>query len=191
MTKQLEVKLDIWNEEFSSGRWNCLDENPAERGRHAIIGMYCQKYFPNGNVLDVGCGEGTLTDFLNEKQKKSYLGVDISKEAIKIGRKKRRGINFECEAAEIFQTKRKFDVIVFNEVLYYVDDTEIFAKYTNFLKDKGLVILSLYRMKSERHDRPIIKHSRKFFDFQEALEVSGDAGGQKVIWRVEVLKENV
>lgn len=189
MAKQLEIEPGEWDKEFSSGRWNCLDDNPAERARHAIIGMYCQKYFPGGNILDVGCGEGTLVDFLSDRQKKKYLGIDISSEAIKIGKRKRRGMDFQCVEAESFETKRKFDVIVFNEVLYYLDDAEIFAKFTNFLKKGNIVILSLYRMKSERHDKPILKNSRKFFDFGEAIEVSGDAGGQNVTWRVEVLKK--
>ena len=90
-------------------------------------------------------------------------------------------------SAELFETKKKFDVIVFNEVLYYLDDAEIFAKFIKFLKEGGIVILSLYRMKSERHDKPILKNSRKCFDFREAVEVSGDAGGQRVVWRVELL----
>jgi len=90
MAKQLEVESDEWNKEFSSGRWSCLDENPAERARHAVIGMYCRKYFPSGNILDVGCGVGTLVDFLSDKQKKKYIGIDISSEAINIGRKKER-----------------------------------------------------------------------------------------------------
>jgi len=34
--------------------------------------------FPNGTVLDVGSGEGTLADFLPDHQKQKYLGIDIS-----------------------------------------------------------------------------------------------------------------
>lgn len=56
-----------------------------------------------------------------------------------------------------------------------------------FLKDKSIAVLSLYRMKSERHDKPIVRKSRRYFDFREALEASGDAGGEKVTWRVEIL----
>ena len=103
MTKQLKVTSAQWNKEFSSGRWNCLDSDPTERARHAVIGMYCQKYFSKGNILDVGCGEGTLTDFLSSDQRKKYLGIDISSKAIKIAKSKRK-LNFQCVAAEDFKT---------------------------------------------------------------------------------------
>lgn len=189
MTKQLDVSPETWNEEFSSGRWDCLDNNPAERARHAIIGMYCCRYFPNGSVLDVGCGEGTLVDFLRDKQKDKYLGIDISSEAIKIAKRKRKGLAFQCISAEMFESNKKFDVIVFNEVLYYMDDIEILRKYSGFFKDKGLCILSLYSMKSERHDKAILRNSRKLFKPLQAVEVSGEAGGQKVIWRIDLMSK--
>jgi 2-polyprenyl-3-methyl-5-hydroxy-6-metoxy-1,4-benzoquinol methylase len=187
MRKQLEVPTEVWDREFKSGRWDCLDDNPAERARHAVIGMYARRYFPKGRVLDVGCGEGTLVDFLTGAQREKYVGIDISAEALKKGKRKRKGIDFRRIPAESFQADQKFDAIVFNEILYYVDDADILAKYSRFLKRGGKVIISVYRMSSERHDKQIIKNSRKHFAFREAVEVTGEAGGQKVTWRIEVL----
>ena len=45
---------------------------------------------PNSSVLDVGCGEGAISDFLLPQQKARYVGIDISKEAIHLA-KTRRG----------------------------------------------------------------------------------------------------
>lgn len=187
MTKQLKVTPAQWNKEFSSGRWDCLDSNPTERARHAMIGMYCQKYFPKGSILDVGCGEGTLIDFLNNDQRKNYLGIDISFKAIKIAKSKRK-LNFQCVAAEDFKTRKKFDAIIFNEVLYYLDDVKIFEQYSMFLKNKSIVIMSLYRMGNKRYDKLILRHSKKFFKLQEAVEIVGIIKKQKVTWRIEVMK---
>ena len=188
MPIQLKVNKEKWNKEFSKGRWNCLDSSPTERARHAIIGMYCRHFFPRGKILDVGCGEGTLTDFLSEAQKKRYVGIDISLEAIKIANKKRK-LNFQCIQAEQFKTKNKFDIVIFNEILYYLDDIEIFKKYSEFLKSKGIIIMSLYRMKNKRYDRQIRKNSKKFFKAKDAIEISGRIKNQNVIWRVEVLEK--
>jgi len=185
---QLKVDKEKWNKEFSKGRWSCLDSNPKERARHAVIGMYCQYFSPKGKILDVGCGEGTLTDFLSETQKKKYIGIDISSEAIKIANKKRK-LNFQRVQAEQFKTKNEFDIIVFNEALYYLDDIEILKKYSEFLKDKGIIIISLYRMKNKRYDKQIKKNSKKFFGTIDVVEISGRIKNQNVIWRVEVLEK--
>lgn len=188
MGKQLEVSKETWDKEFESGRWDCLEDNPAERARHAIISMFARHYFPKGRILDVGCGSGTLIDYLDDKQREKYVGIDISREAIRIGKRRRRGSDLRCLSAEAFEDGKKFDVIVFNEMLYYVDDTDVLERYASLLRDDGIIIVSVYHIKSERHDRQIIRTIRKYFKFCEAIEVAGEAGGQKVTWRVGVSK---
>lgn len=201
MTKKLEVKRETWDKEFSSGRWSCLDENPTERARHAVIGMYCRKYFPNGRILDVGCGEGTLADFLSDDQKQNYLGIDLSSEAIRIGRGKRTELKFQNIAAEIFETDQKFNIIVFNEVLYYTEHENIFKKYSELLEPDGIVILSLYRRKNKIYNigdiikniktgsKDILKKSKEYFTSQEFIEILGEIEKHGIVWRVEVMKK--
>ena len=79
---QLKVSKNKWEKEFSSGKWDFLDIVPGEKARNAIIGMYCRHFYPNGSILDVGCGLGTVVDFLSRAQKNKYLGIDISNKAI-------------------------------------------------------------------------------------------------------------
>ncbi len=131
---QLKVAKNKWEKEFSSGRWDCLNSNPTERARSAIIGMYCQKFSPTGKILDVGCGLGTVVDFLNNSQKKKYLGLDISREALKRARKK--NVNFQNVDFAKFRSKTKFDIIIFNEVLYYLDEGAAFNQALNSLAKK-------------------------------------------------------
>ena len=40
----------------------------------------------NASILDVGCGEGAISDFITPDQKKKYVGVDLSKEAIQFAK---------------------------------------------------------------------------------------------------------
>jgi len=182
---QLKITKNQWEKEFSAGQWDYLDTIPAERARSAVIGMFCQHYFPAGKILDVGSGLGTTVDFLNEAQKQKYLGLDISEEAIK--RSKKKSVKFQNIDFSEFKTKNKFDIIIFNEVLYYMNETEVLKKASEFLAKNGKIIVSLYRMKNKRYDQKIWKASRKLFRSIEAVEIVGTAKKQSVTWRVEVL----
>jgi 2-polyprenyl-3-methyl-5-hydroxy-6-metoxy-1,4-benzoquinol methylase len=97
---------------------------------------------PRGSLLDVGCGEGALADYLNEEQKKNYVGIDLSKEAVRIAKEK-RGFNFIQASAETYTPLpgQSFDLIVFNEMLYYTDHVEILKRYEKFLSKKGVFLV--------------------------------------------------
>mmetsp|Transcript_31366 Transcript_31366/g.45106 ORF Transcript_31366/g.45106 Transcript_31366/m.45106 type:complete len:105 (-) Transcript_31366:2054-2368(-) len=71
-----------WNEQWKSGAWSYMDKVPVERSKIAIIGsvlipMYSEVKYNNISVLDIGCGEGAISDFLNLAQNSRYVGVDI------------------------------------------------------------------------------------------------------------------
>lgn len=183
MNQQLNVSRDEWNQEFSSGRWDYLDSDLNERARHAVIGMYCQALLPSGAILDVGCGEGTLTDFLSEKQKKNYLGIDISDEAIKKAKQK-RGLNFVVTAVEDFLSDKKFDVIVCNEMLYYVDFRKTINHLEKMMSDKGYVIVSLYQTEENKLDEPIFVFLDSVLSRYKTTKLSGAVQGQEVMWTI-------
>ena len=74
-----------WDEQWSKGQWEYMDKVPIERCKIALIGELSKLYSsfnatPSGNpyVLDIGCGEGSLADFLREDQKRFYTGIDVS-----------------------------------------------------------------------------------------------------------------
>src|SRR3990167_3252247 len=101
-----------WEEEYLKGDWDKLDDDPLERERHAAIGSFCRDFYPQGKILDVGCGFGTLVDFLNPAQVKNYLGIDVSEEVIKKAKFKRLD-NFKSVNWDKFKSQNKFDIIVF------------------------------------------------------------------------------
>jgi 2-polyprenyl-3-methyl-5-hydroxy-6-metoxy-1,4-benzoquinol methylase len=131
--------------------------------------------FPNGSVLDIGCGEGTLSDFLTPDQKTKYLGVDISKEAVRIGRTK-RGLNFVQGEAETFIPDHNFDVIVFNEMLYYVEHVDVMKRFAKFLNPNGIIVISVwYSKKIDYLRNSIFKDAEKLFPSTSlgAIDISG------------------
>lgn len=188
MNPQLVVSKKRWEREFAQGSWDYLDSSSIERARHAIIGMYCQTLKPSGSILDIGCGEGTLFDFLNDAQKDAYCGVDISSVAIAKAQKKRKG-NFVVADALEFLPKKKYDAIILNEVLYYLDEIAVLKKYAGQLKNNGILIISLYRTKNHHYDERVWKHAIKYFTIIDSLELTGTAKKMKVTWKIAVMKK--
>ena len=87
------ISVAQWNKEYSKGDWKYLDAVAIERARASLIAVFYQTYSHNGGggqILDVGCGEGVLSDYLTEQQKKDYTGVDISEVAINLAKEKRK-----------------------------------------------------------------------------------------------------
>lgn len=106
-------------------------------------------------LLDLGCAGGSLVQRLGPRYH-VYWGVDISAFAVSQARANvlamtdRRAIDFDChfEAASIleFQPCRQFDVIAFNEVLYYLPLNQIEStlnRYARSLTQDGIILVSL------------------------------------------------
>jgi cyclopropane fatty-acyl-phospholipid synthase-like methyltransferase len=80
-------------------------------------------------VLDVGCGSGLVTEYLHDLSGASFVGVDISAEAIKQARA-RTAAKGERLAFRVGNMNRldfepeTFSAVVAVDTLYYVDDLE-------------------------------------------------------------------
>ena len=136
-----------WNRQFSKGKWDYLGKVGVERARNAIIiGVYAHD---KKRILDVGAGEGALTDFLRtDEQKKGYVGLDISKEAVRIAKSKRSAYTFLQGSAETFEPpdQKPYDLIIFNEVLYYFDHKQLLKQYSSskYLAKDGIIVISVW-----------------------------------------------
>lgn len=166
-------KEHIWDTEYKKGKWERLGHSPIERSRSALLGNFYQVYCGknNGTILDVGCGEGVLADFLNEQQKSRYTGIDISKEAIKQAQMKRgsTGSSFNVSSIESFQSDKKWNMIVFNEVLYYTKHKQVIAQFIPMLQKDGIIaVSSWYR---ENHDVTTLMTTTIFEDVSSVMDL--------------------
>mmetsp|Transcript_13473 Transcript_13473/g.13037 ORF Transcript_13473/g.13037 Transcript_13473/m.13037 type:complete len:355 (-) Transcript_13473:454-1518(-) len=123
-------------------------------------------------LLDVGSGTGTLLEYIKNVQSKNYIGIDISKEMVKVAKlnhpdKKFQHVDFmnyqppllsspasvsvllEGEGADGRQTltldtkNEEFGTILFNECMHYFLDIEESIKYASTLiQPKGKVVIS-------------------------------------------------
>ena len=96
-----------------------------------------------GDILDVGCGTGNYIQKLKEQG--NVIGIDISKEVIKVAHKLG---NKECIQANIFNynSKTKFDTITFLENNFGMATTKeqinkLITKLGELLKPNGQTLL--------------------------------------------------
>ena len=89
---------------------------------------------------------------------------------------KRPDLHFKAADCETFKPHRKFDVIVFNEMLYYTDHVETMKHYTQFLNPNGLFIISVWFSKKIDYLRKsIFEDAEKLFPKGSigAIEIAG------------------
>ncbi len=137
------VSSEVWETEYSGEKWNFLDKI-SELGRYSVIAGYIAYLKPQAAVLDVGCGEGILFERYQRQGYSRYLGIDISQVAIdRLAARQDEKTQFVSADAENFEPNELFDIIVFNESLYYFYDPLISVRrYCNALKPDGLLMVS-------------------------------------------------
>lgn len=138
-----------WNRQYKQGRWQSL-RSEKEALRYQKIIEYINRFSPkNPSILDIGCGDGLLTERMNPEDYSYFLGLDFSKESIKIASEKNLPkAEFLAADAVKFQTKQDFGVIVFNEAFYYIHETEkqnVLDRMLKSLTKDGIIITSIYR----------------------------------------------
>jgi 2-polyprenyl-3-methyl-5-hydroxy-6-metoxy-1,4-benzoquinol methylase len=145
-----DYSVEEWNRQYAASTWNYL-ANLEQVPRYAIIEGWRSRLKPGGSVLDLGCGEGTLLEHIRPAGSVTYIGVDLAQVAIASAAAKIRDASrerFVCADFRSFETPAgsAFDVIVFNEVLYYVaDPVAVVRRYRKALAPGGLIIVSVFR----------------------------------------------
>jgi 2-polyprenyl-3-methyl-5-hydroxy-6-metoxy-1,4-benzoquinol methylase len=144
-----DYSVEEWNRQYTSSSWKYL-ASLEQVPRYAIIEGWRRRLKPAGSVLDLGCGEGALLEHLPPAGGVTYTGVDLSQVAIDVAVTKIRDESrerFVCADLRTFEMPAgsAFDVIVFNEVLYYLaDPVSVVQRYRASLATGGLVIVSIF-----------------------------------------------
>jgi SAM-dependent methyltransferase len=144
---------EFWNKSLKSWAANYLGGTLNVELRDSITAMLARQLVPGASsFLDLGCGGGTLALKLGP-QVIDYCGVDISDVAIakatensKLQDSDRRRFQFFVSEIQLFNPPHDFDVIVFNEVLYYLSLNEVekvIRHFKTFLRPQGVICISL------------------------------------------------
>lgn len=133
-----------WNYKYKKGTWDYMGK---ESLRYlAIVSQIRETHFDKPKILDLGCGYGALNDYLNKEDYSAFSGVDFSSHAIKRATDSNYS-NADFMVADIHQfvPQGSFDIIIFNEVLYYLENQmEIVSRFSTYLNPKGYFIFSFY-----------------------------------------------
>ncbi len=177
------AERDVWDEKFRSGSWDYM-RDLHESPRYASLAVIVHAVGGGeATILDVGCGEGLLVDHLRHHGYREYLGIDISEQAIlaAAGRQDERTSFLTADAEHFDANGRIFDVIVFNECLYYLrEPARAVETYDECLAPSGSLILSTFRTpRSDAIARLVVNR----FPIVEEFEVRNRLG----TWVLRVL----
>ena len=147
--KNLSLENNVWDLEYSKGHWSYLATNPLERSRLGIIySSFYQTLANKNHLLDVGCGEGALSDLFVGPKAHYYHGIDVSKVAIEKAKTKRPHFDFMHANAMDYKPTgpvSKFKIIIFSEMIYYIDHKTVLPYYaSNYLEPNGTFIVSVW-----------------------------------------------
>lgn len=96
--------------------------SPFAQARYLEVLRTLVSFAPCRSILDVGCGEGTFTQYLTGLASE-VVGIDISPTAIARARRGVPRAQFHEVSLEAFEPTVPFDVVVAIEVLYYAGST--------------------------------------------------------------------
>jgi trans-aconitate methyltransferase len=129
-------------QENLAGSWDRL-RSPSEAGRYRAVQVMTERYGRDGFVLDVGCSQGLLQERLHYRR---YVGVDSYRPAIeRAAARADHRTTFLHGDADTFTPDEPPDVIVLNEVLYYLRrPLETVERYARLLAPDGVLIISVF-----------------------------------------------
>ncbi|MCA1453718.1 class I SAM-dependent methyltransferase [Bradyrhizobium sp. BRP22] len=173
-----------WDAEYGGGRWAYMGRQPELARYWTLIG-FMDTFGRGGEYLDVGCGDGVLFERFKRLGYQRYVGIDISDVAIEKLRlyNDNRTAFFQADG-DVHEPTGHFDVIVFNESLYYLrDPVRSLERYAESLKPGGFIIVSTYT--ESRRSLAVLREAKRAFEvFEEAQTTQGPMS-----WLCTVLKK--
>ncbi|MDR2186451.1 MAG: class I SAM-dependent methyltransferase [Azonexus sp.] len=110
-----------------------------------VVGHYqsvsCLEHARGESLLDMPCGDGSLTAAL-AKRFKRVVGVDASSKHLELARQNLPGAELHEALIEEFETDERFDTITMLNILeHVVDPVEVLRKASSLLGEQGVMIV--------------------------------------------------
>lgn len=133
-----------FNQQYEQKKWEGM-RDIADLGRYSIIVGYTKHFCKNARILDLGCGEGILLEKFHEMDYSGYVGIDFSDVAIANAKKLESDrVKFIVGDLNKLSVTGTFDVIIYNESLYYMSNPKdaVRALFSH-LSPGGIFIFSM------------------------------------------------
>jgi ubiquinone/menaquinone biosynthesis C-methylase UbiE len=125
--------------------WKNIKEANVFYLQHSRIILGLVNKFADGNILDVGCGDGYITSQISQEFKE-VIGIDISEQAVRIAKTKNPKIVFTVASCiNIPFSDNSFDTVVASEIIEHVnyeDGKTLLKEARRILKPQGKLIIS-------------------------------------------------
>jgi trans-aconitate methyltransferase len=155
-------------------------EAPGHSSTSATVKIV-ERYARKGHILDMGCGKGDLAQRIDRDCFASYLGVDVSPSAIETARKMaNEKIAFALGDLAHYQCTRKYDLILFEESLYYIPffRERLLKRYIRSLRPGGVLVVTVAH---PAQFGGMIRMIRRNFEMIEDRWSSGAGGGRLLL----------
>ena len=179
------VSKEIWERQYAGDTWDYLYSADEEAHYKAIIGQIILLKSASSSILDIGCGHGVFYNYLIKsfQSRLKYTGIDISENAIHKATETFPGAGFSVKDYDYDDVSGKFDVVVFNETLYYfIKPMKTLEKVAiENLEKGGIIIVSM--CEDEKHDL-IWKKIHSSFQVRKEETVENSKGQR---WKIKSL----
>ena len=129
-----------FDERYKSGTWNFSGES-------AELVHLVESYCDGGDLLMLGCGRAGIVGCMKPGMFRSFVGVDLSPEAIAVASKQSNDqVRFEVGDMENHVCAQRYDVILFADSLYYVSRfrrKRFLQTVRRQLTDRGVIIVAI------------------------------------------------
>jgi 2-polyprenyl-3-methyl-5-hydroxy-6-metoxy-1,4-benzoquinol methylase len=141
-----------------------------------------------GKILDLGCGYGSLVDYLNRNKGFDSIGIDTDEESIRISRKLFPENTYENFSLNDNIISNTYDYIILKDVLHHLKEEGkidyIFKQIRRILKKEGRVIIF------DPNVNLILKVARKIMKHKDAECTFKDANTILKDFNFEIIKSD-
>ncbi|MFA6315121.1 MAG: class I SAM-dependent methyltransferase [Candidatus Paceibacterota bacterium] len=159
--KDLNITYDEIAEKWSQSRPNEWMKNSLDK--------FIAFLKPGSSVLDVGCGSGDKSKYMQERGM-NVTGIDFSSKMIEIAKQDVPNAHFEVlDINNLSKHDSKYDAIFARAVLLHFPKNQInrlLNMFANHLNEKGYIYIAVKMQKENEKGEEIVKE----FDYDQNIE---------------------
>ncbi len=150
-----------------------------QKVRSLVSGLHFKR------IIDIGCNDGSMTSLFLDCAD-DIIGIDKNEERLRMARDEVKGknISFQLLDLEKEEIKGKYDLVIFTDVIYYLNkeaQDKIAENIAKILNDGGLLLTSRHATKGHAE---MEKYSHLFENIKTEMEYK-----QPSVWCIGLWKK--